>query len=66
MTQALSKSMQIMIVFPHMVGNISVIRIDLQVPLIFLFVGLEASSSVSYVVPRTVFTWNFVNNIDLH
>jgi len=26
---------------------------------------LEASSGFSYVIPRAVFTWNFVNNITL-
>ena len=31
----------------------------------FLFSGLEASSGFSYVVPRTVFTWDFINNITL-
>ena len=54
-----------MIVFPRMVGSIRSIRIVLQVPLMFLFAGLEASSGFSYVVQRTVFTWNFVNNISL-
>jgi len=29
------------------------------------FGGLEASSGFSYVVPRTVFAWDFVNNIAL-
>ena len=51
-----------MIGFPRMVGNIRTIRTVLQVPLMFLFAGLEASSGFSYVVPRTGFTWNFVNN----
>ena len=54
-----------MIVFPRMVGNIRSIGIVLQFPLMFHFAGLEASSGFSYVVPRTVFTWNFVNNIAL-
>ena len=54
-----------MIVFPRMVGNIRAMTIVLQVPLMFLFAGLEASFGFSYVVPRTVFTWNFVNNIAL-
>ena len=54
-----------MIVFPRMVGKIRAIRIVLQVPLMFLFAGLEAPSGFSYVVPRTVFTWNFENNIAL-
>ena len=51
-----------MIVFPLMVGNIRAIRMVLQVPLMFLFAGLEASSGFSCVVPRTGFTWNFLNN----
>ena len=54
-----------MIVFPRMVGNIRAIRIVLQVPLMFLSAGLEASSGFSYLVLRTVFAWNFVNNIAL-
>ena len=54
-----------MIVFPRMVGKIRAIRIVLQVPLMFLFAGLEAFSGFSYVVSRRVFTWNFVNNIAL-
>ena len=37
----------------------------LQVSLMFLFSGLEASSGFSYVVPRTVFTLNFINNTTL-
>ena len=44
-----------MIVFPRIVGNMRAIRIVLQVPLMFLFAGLEASSGFSYVVPRTVY-----------
>ena len=48
-----------------MVGNVRSIRKILQIPLMFLFAGLEASSGFTYVVPRTVFTWNFVNNIAL-
>ena len=31
----------------------------------FLFSGLEASSGFSYVIPRTVFTCDFINNITL-
>ena len=54
-----------MIVFPRMVDNVRSIRIVLQILLMFLFAGLEASSGFSYVVPRTVFTWNLVNNIAL-
>ena len=54
-----------MVVFPSMVGSVRSIRKILQIPLMFLFAGLEASSSFSYVVPRTVFTSNFVNNIAL-
>ena len=54
-----------MIVFPSMVGNVRYIRKILQIPLMFLFASLEASSGFTYVVPRTVFTWNFVNNIAL-
>ena len=29
----------------------------------FFFSDLEASSGLSYVVPRTVLTWDFINNI---
>ena len=31
----------------------------------FLFPGLEASSGFSYIVSRTVFTWDFINSIAL-
>ena len=48
-----------------MVGNIRAIRIVLQVPLMFPFSNLEASSGFLCVVPRTVFTLNFVNNLAL-
>ena len=54
-----------MIVFPSMVGNVRSTRKILQIPFMFLFVCLETSSSFTDVVPRTVFTWNFVNNIAL-
>ena len=65
MTQALSKSMEWLFCHAWLATLSRAIWIVLQVSLMFLFSGLEASSGFSYVVPRTVFAWNFVNNITL-
>ena len=54
-----------MIAWPRMVGNIWALCIVLQVSSMFLLSGLEASSGFSYVVPRAVFTWDFINSITL-